>query len=68
MRINTNLHLNSKKEIENTLVPQKMYAVTMDLQQTQALPKITTSKAFYLRKLWFYNVSIHSITSAREKP
>lgn len=40
----------------------------MDLQQTQPLPKITTSKAFYPRQLWFYNFSIHSITTSGEKP
>lgn len=37
--------------------------MTMDLQQTMPLPKLSTSKAFYLRQIWFYNFGIHTITS-----
>lgn len=39
----------------------------MDLQQTLPLPKLTTSKAFYLRKMWMYNQGIHFITKDQEK-
>lgn len=42
--------------------------LTMDLQQVMPLPKLTTSKAFYLRQLSFYNFGIHSITSSGTKP
>ncbi|KAL4120051.1 hypothetical protein QTP88_012796 [Uroleucon formosanum] len=37
--------------------------MTMDLQQTMPLPKLSTSKALYLRQIWFYNFGIHTITS-----
>ncbi|CAH1106579.1 unnamed protein product [Psylliodes chrysocephalus] len=41
--------------------------LTMDLQQTLHLPKLTTSKAFYLRQMWMYNLGIHSISKQGAK-
>ncbi|CAH2096795.1 unnamed protein product [Euphydryas editha] len=41
--------------------------ITIDLQQTMPLPKLTTSKAFYLRQLWFYNLGIHVCDGSKEK-
>lgn len=38
-----------------------MAFITIDLQQTMPLPKLTTSKAFYLRQMWFYNFGVHII-------
>lgn len=41
--------------------------ITMDLQQTMPLPKLSTSKAFYLRQMWFYNFGIHCVTHLGHK-
>lgn len=41
----------------------KVLYSTMDLQQVMRLPKLTTSKAFYLRQLAFYNFGVHSIST-----
>lgn len=41
--------------------------VSLDLQQTMPLPRLSTSKAFYLRQMWFYNLGIHVITKNVEK-
>ncbi|KAF6210534.1 hypothetical protein GE061_013640 [Apolygus lucorum] len=41
--------------------------VTMDLQQTMPLPKMTTNKAFYLRQMWFYNLGFHIISGSQKE-
>lgn len=41
--------------------------ITFDLQQTMPLPRLSTSKAFYLRQMWFYNLGIHIITKEVDK-
>lgn len=41
----------------------KVLYLTFDLQQVMPLPKLTVSRAFYLRQLAFYNCGIHSIAA-----
>ncbi|KAJ8728609.1 hypothetical protein PYW07_006305 [Mythimna separata] len=41
--------------------------LTVDLQQTMPLPKIPTSKAFYLRQICFYNLGIHVVDQTKQK-
>ena len=36
-----------------------VHVVSVDLQQTLQTPKLTCSSAFYVRKLWTYNVGIY---------
>lgn len=46
---------------------KKICYITMDLQQTMPLPKLSTSKAFYLRQMWLYNFGIHCIKNSGPK-
>nr|CAH7723763.1 unnamed protein product [Callosobruchus chinensis] len=48
-------------------IDKKICYITMDVQQTMPLPKLSTSKAFYLRQIWLYNFGIHSITYSGHK-
>lgn len=45
----------------------KVAYLTVDLQQTMPLPRLRTSKAFYLRQAWFYNLGIHITTKEGSK-
>lgn len=45
----------------------KVAYLTVDLQQTMPLPRLSTSKAFYLRQAWFYNLGIHIATKEGSK-
>lgn len=57
-----------RKDRELAINNHKICYITMDLQQTMPLPKLSTSKAFYLRQLWFYNFGIHAITVKGHQP
>ncbi|XP_041971453.1 uncharacterized protein LOC121738382 isoform X2 [Aricia agestis] len=50
-----------KLEREMAVSGQNMTYISFDMQQTQPLPKIPVSKAFYLRQIWFYNEGIHIV-------
>lgn len=56
-----------KADREKAKVTNNIVFITIDMQQTMPLPKITTSKAFYLRQMWFYNFGIHIISKNTEK-
>ncbi|XP_030755399.1 uncharacterized protein LOC115881846 [Sitophilus oryzae] len=62
------LPLMLKGETEKNQHIKKKHLLTMDLQQTIPLPKLSTSKAFYLRQMWFYNFGIHCVTPDGQKP
>lgn len=46
---------------------EKTLYITFDMQKTLPLPKISTSKAFYLRQVWLYNLGVHSVTAQQQK-
>lgn len=46
---------------------QKLCCITFDLQQTLPLPKLSTSKAFYLRQIWLYNMGVHMVSGDRSR-
>jgi len=52
-----------RKDKEKVLLDCTICYLTMDLQQTMPLPKLSTSKAFYLRQLWFYNFGVHTLSA-----
>lgn len=51
-----------KSDKEHAKCIQDTIFITMDMQQAMVLPKLTTSKAFYLRQLSFFNFGIHSVS------
>jgi hypothetical protein len=40
--------------------------ITFDLQKTLPLPKLAVGEAFYLRRLWLYNVGVHLVSGGLE--
>ncbi|GBL66029.1 hypothetical protein AVEN_182583-1 [Araneus ventricosus] len=38
--------------------------LTVDSKETMPLPKLSASKAFYLRQIWFYNFGVHIVTES----
>ena len=43
--------------------PESTQVISFDMQQCLPTPHINTGLAFYLRKLWVYNVGIHNCTN-----
>lgn len=56
-----------KSDRDNAKVANNVAYLTIDLQQTMPLPRLSTSKAFYLRQLWLYNLGIHILTKKAEQ-
>nr|CAI5842963.1 unnamed protein product [Callosobruchus analis] len=56
-----------KADKEKAKTTDNLVYLTIDMQQTMPLPKLTTSKVFYLRQLWFYNFGIHIVAKNTEK-
>jgi len=48
-----------QKQDKKLAAELKLAYITFDLQQTLPLPKLSISKAFYLRQIWLYNFGIH---------
>lgn len=55
-----------KSDRESSKLKSDVAYVTVDLQQTMPLPKLSVSKAFYLRQMWFYNLGIHIVTNSKD--
>lgn len=41
--------------------------ICLDLQQTQPLPRLSTSVTYYRRKMWLYNLCIHDMKRNKSK-
>ncbi|KAG5878112.1 hypothetical protein JTB14_017979 [Gonioctena quinquepunctata] len=48
-------------------INRKICYVTVDLQQTMPLPKLSTSEAFHLRQMWLYNLGVHCVKQSGHK-
>lgn len=55
-----------KFDRESSKLRRDVAYLTVDLQQTMPLPKLSVSKAFYLRQMWFYNLGVHVITHSKD--
>lgn len=51
-----------KSNIEKAKELDNVTYLMVDFQQTMPLPRLSTSKAFYLTQLWLYNLGIHVVT------
>ena len=51
-----------KKDRQTASEKSNTHYFTFDLEKTLPLPKLSTSVAYYLRQLWFYNLGIHLIS------
>lgn len=56
-----------KADRESARTSDNTVYITIDLQQTMPLPRLTILKAFYLRQLWFYNFGVHIVAKNVDK-
>lgn len=56
-----------KSDREKVKTSDNMAYLTIDLQRTMLLPRLSTSKAFYLRQFWLYNFGTHLLTKGVDK-
>ncbi|GBM78390.1 hypothetical protein AVEN_79109-1 [Araneus ventricosus] len=49
-------------------LPKQKSELTVDLQQTMLLPKLSVSRAFYLRQMWFYIFGVLIVTESQVVP
>lgn len=56
---------NLKDEVKNNEENQNTTIISFDLQQTLPTPSLTVGLAFYLRKVWTYNLGIHDCVSGQ---
>ena len=57
----------AQREDRKQAEDNKIHYMTFDLQQAQPLPKLSTSKAFYLRQVWLYNLGIHAVSGKQSR-
>jgi len=57
-----------RQDREEARTKSNVTYITFDLQKTLPLPKLSVSKAFYLRQLWVYNMGIHVVAKGKEGP
>lgn len=68
-----NLHRNRAKAMQDLLKVEtersqnsiNVCVISFDLQQALPIPKLTTGPAFYCRKVWLYNLGVHSCTTGQ---
>ena len=57
-----------RQDREEARTKSNVMYITFDLEKTLPLPKLSVSKAFYMRQLWVYNMGIHVVAKGKEGP
>ena len=57
-----------RQDREEARTKSNVMYITFDLEKTLPLPKLSVSKAFYMRQLWVYNMGIHLVAKGKEGP
>ncbi|KAK4887836.1 hypothetical protein RN001_004107 [Aquatica leii] len=53
------MQTNMKNEIQRSKNENDLEVICFDLQQALPIPQLTVGKAFYLQKIWMYNLGIY---------